>query len=210
MKSGQFIVVEGLEGAGKTTAIKTIKRLLNEQQTDFITTREPGGTFVGESLRTIIKESPVEEPLDPRSELLLFYAARVQLLEQVIKPALQQGRWVLADRFELSSFAYQGGGRKISQDFINSLSLFCVEDCRPDWIVFLDIKPEQGLERALQRGKLDRIEQESLNFFHDVYDQYHQQIQRLNNVILIDASQPLAAVQNDIRARLNHALSFDI
>lgn len=207
MKPGRFIVVEGLEGAGKTTAMKTIKRLLAELHIDVMTTREPGGTFVGEAVRHLIKESPITEPLDSRTELLLFYAARVQLLEQVIKPALHRGSWVLADRFELSSFAYQGGGRKLDERMLQSLSTFCVRDCQPDLIVFLDIKPEQGLERALKRGKLDRIEQESLDFFNDVYASYHKYIKTLTNVIMIDASKPLMVVQNMIRAELHHAIS---
>ncbi|MDP3704670.1 MAG: dTMP kinase [Legionellaceae bacterium] len=207
IKPGRFIVVEGLEGAGKTTAMKTIKRMLAELQLDFITTREPGGTFVGETVRQIIKKSPIDEPLDSRSELLLFYAARVQLLEQVIKPALGRGSWVLADRFELSSFAYQGGGRRLDERMLQSLSSFCVGDCQPDLIVFLDLKPEQGLERALKRGKLDRIEQESLNFFNDVYAGYHKHIKTLTNVIMIDASKSLPIVQNMIRTELHHAIS---
>src|SRR5258708_6479514 len=106
MTPGRFIVVEGLEGAGKSTALTTIKRYLVENAIDVITTREPGGTHVGEITRQLLKESIPSEPLDPRAELLLFYAARVQLIEQVIRPALQRGSWVLADRFELSTFAY--------------------------------------------------------------------------------------------------------
>jgi len=210
VKPGRFIVVEGLEGAGKTTAMKTIKRLLAELQFDVVTTREPGGTFVGEAVRQVIKESPATEPLDARTELLLFYAARVQLLEQVIKPALRSGRWVLADRFELSSFAYQGGGRHVDERMLQSLSAFCVGDCQPDLIVFLDIDPQQGLERAMMRGKLDRMEQESLAFFNDVYTSYHRYIKALPNVIVIDASKPLSVVQTMIRTELHHAITSTV
>lgn len=206
-KTGRFIVVEGLEGAGKTTAMKTIKRVLAELELDFITTREPGGTSTGEAIRRIIKESPEMELLDPRAELLLFYAARVQLLEQVIKPALERGCWVLADRFELSTFAYQGGGRRLDERMLHALSSFCVQDCRPDVIIFLDIKPEIGLQRALKRGKLDRIEQESLHFFNDVYASYHKHIKTLDNVIIVDASEPLGIVQHNIKSKLNHVLT---
>lgn len=200
---GHLIAVEGLEGAGKSTALNTIKRFLTKRVPGLITTREPGGTRVGEVIRNVIKE-PSAEPLDPRAELLLLYAARVQLIEQVIRPALREGNWVLADRFELSTFAYQGGGRKLSQDMIAQLSSFCLNDFKPDLIVFLDISPEMGLRRARKRGKSDRIEQEKLSFFKDVYHCYHQCIKDMNNVIVIDASQSLDKVQHDICTKLNH------
>ncbi len=200
---GQYIVVEGLEGAGKTTAIKTIKRFFTEQKISFITTREPGATSVGESIRNILKDESIKESLDPRTELLLFYAARVELITHIIKPALARGEYVISDRFELSSFAYQGGGRKISADILNSLSDFCVGDVRPDLIIFLDISPEVGLERARLRGNLDRIEQESQEFFTNVYNAYHHYLKRYNNVVKIDASLPLSVVQRIIKEKLH-------
>lgn len=194
MKKGHFLVVEGLEGAGKSTALTTIKRFLTPRVPELITTREPGGTHVGEIARQLLKEeSP--EPLDPRSELLLFYASRVQLLENVILPALNRGSWVLADRFELSTWAYQAGGRKLDYDMIGHLSSFCLQGFEPDLIIFLDISPEQGLKRAQKRGKTDRIEQESLAFFNDVYTMYHEKIKGMDNVVIIDASKPLPIVQ---------------
>ena len=104
-KPGKFIVVEGLEGAGKTTTIETIKQYLASISQPVIVTREPGGTRVGETLRSLIKESVYNEFLDARCELLLMYAARVQLLEQIIKPALSRGDWIISDRFELSTYA---------------------------------------------------------------------------------------------------------
>ena len=198
LNKGHFIVVEGLEGAGKTTALNTIKRFLSDHAIDMIATREPGGTRVGEAARQLIKETLPSEPLDPRTELLLLYASRVQLIEHVILPALNSGCWVLADRFELSTWAYQGGGRKLDQEMIAHLSKFCLRDVKPDLVIFLDISPQQGLKRALKRGKADRIEQESLDFFNDVYNGYHEQIKIMNNVVIIDASQPLATVQNAI------------
>lgn len=204
---GRFIVIEGLEGAGKTTAIKTIKRMLTDLDIEFITTREPGGTHVGEMVRQIVKDTTVEESLDPRAELLLFYAARVQLLEHVIKPALQRGCWVLADRFELSSFAYQGGGRGLDMDMLYKLSSFCVQGCQPDMIVFLDVDPKLGLARALKRSKLDRMEQESLAFFKVVYDAYHAHIKKMSNVIRIDANHPLPVVQHLLRTKLSHVFA---
>ena len=203
---GRFIVVEGLEGAGKSTALEAIKHVLASHVPELVITREPGGTRVGEVARTLIKELVPAEPLDPRAELLLFYAARVQLIERVIRPALERGAWVLADRFELSTLAYQGGGRKLSQDMIEHLSAFCIDDLQPDLIVFLDITPEQGMRRVIARGKTDRIEQESMVFFNDVYDSYHQHIQTMHNVVVIDASQPLSVVQDAIGSALKNYL----
>lgn len=207
---GRFIVVEGLEGAGKSTAISTIKQCLANSVRDIIVTREPGGTRVGEAARTLIKETRATEPLDPRSELLLLYAARVQLVEQVIRPALDRGCWVLADRFELSTWAYQGGGRKMDHRFIAQLSAFCLQDFKPDLIIFLDISPQQGLKRAQYRSKPDRIEQESLSFFNDVYQGYHEQIKTMNNVVVIDASRPLTQVHDSICSELANYLGMTV
>jgi dTMP kinase len=207
---GRFIVVEGLEGAGKSTAMNTIKQFLAGRFTELVTTREPGGTRVGEAARRLIKESVPSEPVDPRSELLLLYASRVQLLEQVILPALNRGAWVLADRFELSTWAYQGGGRKLDREMITHLSSFCLRDIKPDLIIFLDISPQQGLKRVHKRGKADRIEQESLAFFSDVYNSYHEQIKTMDNVVVIDASKPLVAVQESICTALEKYLAAQI
>lgn len=204
---GRFIVVEGLEGAGKSTALEVIKHVLNSHVPELIITREPGGTRVGEVARQLIKETVQEEPLDPRAELLLFYAARVQLIERVIRPALNRGAWILADRFELSTLAYQGGGRKLSASMIQQLSAFCLTDMQPDLIIFMDISPEQGMQRVMTRGRTDRIEQESMVFFNRVYDSYHQHIKTMTNVVIIDARQSLINVQNDLRIAIEQYLT---
>lgn len=193
---GRFIVVEGLEGAGKSTVINFIKRFLSNQRIELTLTREPGGTRVGEMIRNLIKEIAPDEPLDPRAELLLLYAARTQLIEQVIRPSLQRGGWVLSDRFELSTFAYQGGGRKLDSSMIKRLSDFCLAGLQPDLTIFLDVSPQKGLQRARKRSKADRIEQESLAFFDDVYAAYHDHLKNLQHVIMIDATQPLGTVQH--------------
>lgn len=199
---GRLLVVEGLEGAGKSTAILGLQTLLQAEGIQVITTREPGGTMVGEAVRHLVKHAEHQEHLDPRAELLLFYAARVQLLETIVKPALEQGIWVLADRCELSSFAYQGGGRGIPFAALNQLSSLCVGDTQPDWLIYLDISPEIGLQRAQIRGKLDRIEQEPLTFFQTVHTAYQEYLTRFSTVSVIDASQPLPQVQ----MALEHAL----
>ncbi len=203
---GQFIVLEGLEGAGKSTALTTIKRFLTPYVPELIITREPGGTPLGETIRDQIKNTESDTPLSARAELLLFYAARVQLIETVIQPALARGAWVLADRFELSTFAYQGGGRQLDGQMIQHLSHFCVGDLKPDLLLFLDLPPEIGLKRVLERGQADRIEQESVDFFHRVYQMYHDKLHSINHATRIDASKPLAMVQHLIRTKLEHHL----
>ncbi len=205
-EKGRFIVVEGLEGAGKSTALATIKHVLERQVPAIITTREPGGTRVGEVARQLIKESSSQEPLDSRAELLLLYASRVQLIQHIILPALNRGDWVLADRFELSTWAYQGGGRKLSEDMIQHLSSFCLQDFKPDLIIFLDISPQIGLKRARMRSKADRIEKESLSFFTNVYHSYHERIKTMSNVVVIDASKPLRVVHRCIEEALKSYL----
>jgi dTMP kinase len=205
IKRGRFLVVEGLEGAGKSTALHYLHDRLQSQGIQVITTREPGGTVVGETVRHLLKHTD-QEPMDPRAELLLFYAARVQLLETVIKPALNQGTWVLADRCELSSFAYQGGGRGIQPEILKQLSALCVGDTQPDLLFYLDISPEIGLQRAVTRGKLDRIEQESLAFFQAVHARYQAYLPTYLSTVVIDASQPLIQVQADLEQSLRHYL----
>ena len=209
-KKGHFIVIEGLEGAGKSTALDRIKTTLMGYGLEVLVTREPGGTSLGEAVRGLIKKTIPNEPLDARAELLLFYAARVQLVEHVIKPALARGQWVLADRFELSTFAYQGAGRGLDRSMIAQLSKFCLHGLQPHLTFFLDITPEQGFQRIRARGHLDRIEQEPLDFFKAVHASYHEQIRGMSHVVTVDASQPLvevsASIQSALEAYLHHAI----
>jgi dTMP kinase len=199
---GHFIVVEGLEGAGKSTAMTTVQTFLEAHVSSFVTTREPGGSPVGEAIRHMIKHTPSNESIDPRAELLLLYASRVQLVERVIKPALQGGVSVLADRFELSTFAYQGGGRGIDLQMIEMISAFCLQGFTPDLILFLDVDPAKGLQRAHLRGAADRIEQESLEFFKAVNNAYHAKIRTMKHVVVIDANQSIEHVQQAITSAL--------
>ncbi|MCE0723932.1 dTMP kinase [Legionella resiliens] len=201
--SGKLIVIEGLEGAGKSTAISTITELLAERQIKTLTTREPGGTAIGEILRDLIKNPDYRDILDDRSELLLLYTARIQLFEEIIKPALLRGVWVIADRFELSTMAYQGGGRGLDQEIIHQLSSFALKGFKPDLIIYLDIGPEEGMKRVKSRGEFDRIEQQSIDFFHRVHKSYIRHVEMSTNAITIDARQPLDEVQQSIRKAMN-------
>ena len=194
MKLAKFVVIEGLEGAGKSTAVATVLSWLQANGVDVVQTREPGGTPLAEQIRTMVK-AVQDEAIAPETELLLMYAARSQLLANVIRPALARGQWVLADRHDLSSRAYQGGGRQIASEIIDQIRAVVVKDTRPDLTLYLDIDPEIGLKRALARGELDRIEQEKLDFFKRTRQKYLEIAESDSSIVVIDASQPLAEVQ---------------
>lgn len=201
-RKGKFIVVEGLEGAGKSSAIATVKQYLQRAGHEVVCTREPGGTALAENLRTLVKQVQDNEVVAPQTELLLMYAARMQLLVNVIQPALSEGKWVLGDRHDMSSRAYQGGGRQLDEAFINHLRHAVLGDLTPDLTLYLDIDPAIGLERARARGELDRIEQEQLTFFQRTRQKYLQIAASEPNIEVIDASQPLEQVQDSILAAL--------
>lgn len=202
MKSS-FIVIEGLEGAGKTTARDVVVNTLREQGiTDIQFTREPGGTPLAEKLRDLIKQGVEGEQLTDKAEVLMLYAARVQLVENVIKPALARGCWVVGDRHDLSSQAYQGGGRGIDNQLLASLRDTVLGDFRPDLTLYLDLDPVIGLQRARARGELDRIEQESLAFFERTRERYLSLASEDPRIKTIDASQTLEQVSASIRQTL--------
>lgn len=203
----KFIVVEGLEGAGKSTAIAFIKQYLQQRGITPVCTREPGGTPLAEALRDLVKQLHSAEQVAPETELLLMYAARMQLLQNVIRPALGAGKWVLADRHDMSSRAYQGGGRQLDEQFINQLRQAVLGELRPDLTLYLDIDPAIGLERARQRGELDRIEQEQLAFFQRTRQKYLQIAHSEPGIAIIDASQTLGQVQQQLKAALDQVLS---
>lgn len=193
--NGKFIVIEGLEGAGKSTAIATVKQYLESRGHQVVCTREPGGTPLAEQLRTLVKQADLQEQIAPETELLLMYASRVQLLTNVIRPALSAGNWVLADRHDLSSRAYQGGGRQLGDQLIDTLRQAVLGNTRPDLTLYLDLDPALGLARAASRGELDRIEQKQLSFFQRTRAKYLEIAGKEPNIVVIDASQPLAEVQ---------------
>ncbi|ELY6213099.1 dTMP kinase [Cronobacter dublinensis] len=201
--SSKYIVIEGLEGAGKTTArnlvVETLKSL---GITDLTFTREPGGTVLAEKLRSLVLDikSVGDEVITDNAEVLLFYAARVQLVETVIKPALARGEWVIGDRHDLSTQAYQGGGRGIDRALLTTLRQAVLGDFAPDLTIYLDVDPRIGLERARARGELDRIEQESLDFFNRTRARYLELAAADPSIVTIDACQTLDAVSRDIRA----------
>jgi len=168
-------------------------------------TREPGGTILAEKLRSLVLDiqSTGDEVINDKAEVLMFYAARVQLVETVIKPALARGQWVIGDRHDLSTQAYQGGGRGIDQTMLATLRDAVLGDFRPHLTLYLDVTPEVGLKRARARGELDRIEQESLDFFNRTRARYLELAAQDPTIRTVDATQPLEAVKRDIRAVVN-------
>ena len=207
MKS-KFIVIEGLEGAGKTTARDAVVAVLHQQGIDDVVfTREPGGTPLAEQLRVLVKQGIDGEQVTDKAELLMLYAARVQLVENVIKPALARGAWVVGDRHDLSSQAYQGGGRGLDTQLMSTLRDAVLGDFRPDLTLYLDVTPEIGLQRARARGELDRIEQESLRFFERTRERYLALAASDPAIITLDATQNITDVTASIQLALRNWLA---
>lgn len=204
MTQGKFIVIEGMEGAGKSSAISVITEYLAEKGIAFKQTREPGGTPLAEQLRTIVKSAKHDEQLTQETELLLMYASRSQLLANVIQPALSEGDWVIGDRHDLSSRAYQGGGRGIDDQIMETIANVTLKGFKPDLTLYLDIEPQIGLARARARGELDRIELEQIDFFERVHKKYQSLANADDTIITVDASQEMPKVHQDIRQALDN------
>lgn len=207
MLRGKFLTVEGTEGVGKSTNLAFINTWLQSQGIDVVVTREPGGTPLAEQIRELLLAKR-DESVDETAELLLVFAARAQHIAQVIKPALARGAWVLSDRFTDATYAYQGGGRGLSTQTILQLENLVQGDLRPDLTFILDIDVELGLNRARQRGELDRFESETIGFFERVRSAYRERAEQSpERYSLVNAGQDLAAVQADISAILKAALA---
>jgi dTMP kinase len=168
---GKFITIEGGEGAGKSTMMDYLAGWLNSHGHEVLRTREPGGTVLAEKIRAILLDDQHAE-LSAPAELLLVFASRAQHLEELIRPALARGKTVLCDRFTDASWAYQGGGRQMPDEWIAALEQMVHGDLQPDLTLLLDLPVEQGLQRASQRGEADRFEQESRMFFERVRRAY--------------------------------------
>lgn len=200
--TGKFIVIEGLEGAGKSSAVALVKKLIEDAGHRLVTTREPGGTAMAEAIRSCVKQQWPDEKVTVEAELLLMYAARAQLLHNVILPALEQGSWVLGDRHDMSSQAYQGGGRMINNEMLDVLRQITLKGFKPDFTLYLDVEPEEGLKRARGRGELDRIEVENLDFFIRTRQRYLSLAKADPRCVIIDTMQPIEQVQQAISAAL--------
>ncbi len=201
MAAGKFISIEGVEGAGKSTALTFIQSFLVKAGVDVVLTREPGGTALGEEIRKVLLHPESHDVMAPETELLLMFAARAQHLQTVVKPALAAGKWIVSDRFVDASYAYQCGGRGVDEQYVKMLDQWIVGRCYPDLTLLLDIAPEKGFERTSKRGvKHDRIEQEKIEFFIQVRDVY---LKRASNdparIKIIDAGASLLDVEMQIQ-----------
>ena len=167
-----FLVFEGVDGSGKSSLIKDFSAVLNKKGIAFVMTREPGGTEVGREIRSLLLKKRRIPPL-PSVETLLYYADRKQNVDQVIKPALQRGKWVLSDRYWASTSAFQCGGRAEKESFVNFLKEWICEECHPDLWVLLDLPVEESLKRLKKRTKNpDRFEMENRKFHQEVRNYY--------------------------------------
>ena len=191
---GRLITLEGGEGAGKSTVLAALHQRLLQQGVAVVVTREPGGTPLGEALRTLVLD-PSQRDVCAESELLLMFAARAQLVREVILPALADGQWVLSDRFTDASFAYQGGGRGQPPERLADLAGWAAPVV-PDLTLLLDLPVADGLARAGARSLADRIERESEAFFERVRGVYRARAEAdPARFRVIDASQPVEVVR---------------
>ena len=207
LSGGCFITVEGTEGVGKSSNIAFIQATLQQAGIEVVATREPGGTELGEEVRELLLDHR-HSVMSSDAELLLMFAARAQHIEQVIKPALDKGQWVLCDRFTDATYAYQGGGRGISNERIAALETWVQGSLRPDITVLLDLPVEIGLARASARGAADRFEKEQQTFFEQVRNAYLAQAEKApERYRIIDASCTLDEVQQQIAGVLQPILA---
>lgn len=199
---GRFITFEGTEGVGKSTQLHNAAEALRGQGLEVVVTREPGGTPMAEKIRELLL-APREEPVHETTELLLMFAARAQHLHNCILPALSEGKWVLCDRFTDATFAYQGGGRGVSQERIALLETLVQGEVRPDHVILLDAPVETGMARARKRGELDRFEQEDLAFFQRIRDTYLERATAMpGRYHVVNAALPLEDVTSAVTALL--------
>ncbi|HTX25302.1 MAG TPA: dTMP kinase [Steroidobacteraceae bacterium] len=207
MSAGRFITLEGIEGAGKSTVARFARDWLGARGVRAVLTREPGGTPLAERVRAIVLE-PGEESIAPEAETLLMFAARSIHVQELVRPALARGEWVICDRFTDATRAYQGGGRGVSADLIEQLAAAVHRDLWPARTLLLDLPVQEGLQRARGRpGTLDRFERERDAFFERVRQAYLTLAEREpRRIHVIDASRPLDAVQHDVAAVLETLL----
>lgn len=203
LRRGCFLTFEGTEGVGKSTQLAFAADWLKARDVDFVVTREPGGTPMAEAIRELLL-APRKEPVDDLTELLLIFAARAQHLNQLIRPHLEAGQWVLCDRFTDATYAYQGGGRGVSMEQIGVLEGLVQDALRPDHVILLDAPVETGMARARKRGDLDRFEQEAVAFFERVRATYrHRAAQWPERYHVLNADQPEITVSDELAGSLS-------
>jgi len=194
-----FITFEGSEGCGKSTQVQRLAVRLQRSGVAYLVTREPGGTPIGETIRELLQFAPHNSAMTPETELLLFEASRSQLVRETIKPALERGLCVIADRFFDSTTVYQGAARKLDRETVERLNAFVVGDCVPDITFVLDADAATAASRMQKPRKADRMEQQPAEFYERVREAYRQLAKRdLNRVVLIDGSRDADEIEQEI------------
>lgn len=202
---GLFIVMEGPDGSGKTTQINLLEQYLKEEGYECLITREPGGTVIGEEVRELIL-NPEYKEMSPVTEMLLYAASRAQLVHEVIGPALEAGRIVISDRFVDSSIVYQGIARNLGISTVAAVNAPGIGIYRPDGIFFIDLSEAEGIRRKKNQKKLDRMEQESIDFHHLVSEGYRKVLAERPEVIKIDGGKNIDVIQKKIRNHVDELL----
>lgn len=202
---GLFIVMEGPDGSGKTTQINLLKEYLEENGYECLITREPGGTVIGEQVRQLIL-NPEYKEMSPVTEMLLYAASRAQLVQEVIGPAIEAGKIVISDRFVDSSIVYQGIARNLGISTVAAVNAPGIGIYRPDGIFFIDLSEAEGLRRKKEQKKLDRMEQESIEFHHMVSEGYRKVLADRPEVLKIDGNKEIDVIQKKIRNHVDELL----
>ena len=193
---GKFITLEGMDGAGKSTHIPDIIKLLELKGVEVISTREPGGTLLGEQLRTIL----LNEAMHPETETLLMFAARREHISQIIEPALARGAWVLSDRFTDATYAYQSGGRGVLANKVIELEVWVQGDLQPDLTLLFDVPVEVSLARLASARAPDKFERESAEFFTKIRNAYLDRANKNpNRFCMINSNQALDDVKVEVK-----------
>ncbi|MDO7788114.1 dTMP kinase [Desulforamulus aquiferis] len=206
MQKGIFVVFEGVDGSGKSTQLDLLNKYFQSSGIETYTTREPGGTRVGEKIREILLDPDFSE-MRERTEALLYAAARAQLVAQIIRPKLELGTIVLCDRYIDSSLAYQGYGRGMELDFLVNINRLGTGDLKPDLTILLDLAPEEGLARSRKSRPADRLESEALDFHRKVRAGYIELSKKSNNYLILNARDPVDVLHGEITAAVGGLLS---
>ena len=202
---GLFIVMEGPDGSGKNTQINLLEQYVKEAGYECLITREPGGTVIGEEVRELIL-NPEYKEMSPVTEMLLYAASRAQLVHEVIGPALEAGKIVISDRFVDSSIVYQGIARNLGISTVAAVNAPGIGIYRPDGIFFIDLSEAEGIRRKKNQKKLDRMEQESIDFHHLVSEGYRKVLAERPEVIKIDGGKDIDVIQKKIRNHVDELL----
>lgn len=196
--SNKFVTFEGCEGVGKTTQVQLLKKYLDDLGVDYLLLREPGGNPISEKIRSIILDTN-NSTMTKECETMLYCAARAQLVAEIIKPALDEGKIVLCDRFMDSTFAYQGYARGLGLDYVEKLNSAACNGTLPELTIFFDLEPVKAFARKGGQDKDDRLEQESIQFHNNVYLGYKEAQKRSNGrIISIDASKDVDTIHNEV------------